>query len=225
MTVDELLERLKKLNIILTGRELAEIWNMSEENVSRMKNGNKMIKAKYLEILEKKFDITLIKNNTLAGALMKDVSYAAKINNFDSDIIKIPYWEGLPDELKIPDFTCVTAERNVIKSHWYLNPETLCIVPMVGNKMENYWYKINDNDILIIDTSHNFIMGNGVYFATSQNNTRFWIREMQILVNNDVEFKGFAPSGNTTRVMTKKQLEDVDFKIIGKVIKNVSFRL
>lgn len=96
---------------------------------------------------------------------------------------------------------------------------------MVGNKMTNYWYRINDNDILIIDTSHNYIMGNGVYFATSENNTRFWVREMQILVNNDVEFKGFAPSGNTTRVVTKKQLEDVDFKIIGKVIKNVSFRL
>ena len=37
MTVDELLETLKKLNIFLTGRELAKIWGMSEENVNKVK--------------------------------------------------------------------------------------------------------------------------------------------------------------------------------------------
>ena len=96
---------------------------------------------------------------------------------------------------------------------------------MVGDKLTNYWYRINDSDILIIDTSHNYIMGNGVYFATSQNDTRFWIREMQNLINDDVQIKGYAPSGDTIKVFTKQQLEEVDFKLIGKVIKNVSFRL
>ena len=79
MTVDELLERLKKLNIILTGRDLAQIWGMSEENVSRMKSANKFIKAKYLEILEKKFDISLIIHPTLAEALAE-----APLTKFDS---------------------------------------------------------------------------------------------------------------------------------------------
>ena len=91
--------------------------------------------------------------------------------------------------------------------------------------MSKYWYPINNGDILIINTAQNYIMGNGVYFATSQNNTRFWVREMQTLVNGDVEFKGFSPSGNTTRILSKPELEAADFKIIGKVIKNVSFRL
>lgn len=52
----------------------------------------------------------------------------------------------------------------------------LCIVPMVGDKMSRYWYPIFNGNILIIDTSQNQIMGNGVYFATSRNNTRFWIK-------------------------------------------------
>lgn len=142
-----------------------------------------------------------------------------------ADIIQIPYWSGLPEELKHPEYTCVMAQRISIEQGWELKPENLCIVPMVGDKMVNYWYKINDGDILIIDTSKNHISGNGVYFATSQNNTRFWIREMQVLVNNDVEFKGFAPSGNTVRVVSREDLEKVGFRIVGKVIKNVSFRL
>ena len=142
-----------------------------------------------------------------------------------NNIINIPYWENLPKEFRIPDFTCVTAERDVIKNHWSLDPESLRIIPMLGDKMSNYWYKINDNDILIIDISHNYIMGNGVYFATSQNNTRFWIREMQILINGDTQIKGYSPSGDTVKVFSKQELDNVDFKLIGKVIKNVSFRL
>ena len=223
MTFEELLKQLKKLNIILSGRDFAAIWNMSEENVSRMKNGNKVIKSKYIEAIEKKFDISLIKHPTIAEALANNISYAAKINT-DDDIIKIPYWEGLPNDLKTDDVP-VIVPADIINKHWCLNPEKIRVVPMVGDKMANYWYRINNNDVLIIDTSHNFIRGNGVYFATSRNNTHFWVREMQALINDDIQIKSFAPSGEVTKVFTPSLLKEVDFKVIGKVVKNVSFRL
>lgn len=216
MRYNVLIERLQNLTKDKANiKEIADIIGVPARTLYTRGQRNSNFTLEEIIQIENYYNISLRQNDT---------SFAAKIYPPD-DIIKIPYWSGLPDELKIPDFTCVTAERNVIKNHWYLNPDSLCIVPMFGNKMANYWYKINDSDILIIDTSHNKIVGNGVYFATSQNNTRFWIREMQNLINNDVEFKAFSPSGNTTRVMTKQQLEEVDFKVIGKVIKNVSFRL
>lgn len=216
MRYNVLIERLQNLTKDKANiKEIADIIGVPARTLYTRGQRNSNFALEEIIQIENYYNISLRQN---------DASYAAKIYPPD-DIIKIPYWSGLPDELKIPDFTCVTAERNVIKNHWYLNPDSLCIVPMFGNKMANYWYKINDSDILIIDTSHNKIVGNGVYFATSQNNTRFWIREMQNLINNDVEFKAFSPSGNTTRVMTKQQLEEVDFKVIGKVVKNVSFRL
>ena len=230
MVIDELLEHLKKLNIILTGRDLAAIWSMSEENVSRMKNGNKPIKAKYLEILEKKFDISLIKIPTLAEALMEGTPYqpafAAKIPLPD-DVIEIPYWQGLPDELKHPEYTFVLAQRASIEQGWNLKPENLCIIVMNGDTMENYWYKIRNNDVLIVDTSEIGVNanGSGVYFATSRNNSMFWVREMQALYNGDIEFRSYSPSGVKTKVLTQQELANSDFKIIGKVIKNVSFRL
>ena len=218
MLLDEYLHDLQKsTKEKITYERVAKVLNLKGKQAVGMRIARKQeLKDWERELLDGEF-----KN---PKSTQTKFACAAKINPSE-EIIKIPYWDGLPDELKIPDFTCVTAERNVIKNHWYLNPDSLCIVPMFGNKMANYWYKINDSGILIIDTSHNKIVGDGVYFATSQNNTRFWVREMQNLINNDVEFKAFSPSGNTTRVMTKQELDDVDFKVIGKVIKNVSFRL
>ena len=179
------------------------------------------LKEEEFNVLEKKYKSN---QNMIQMKQQEQVSYAAKVDVPD-DIIEIPYWEELPENLKHPEYSFVLAQRTSIEQGWGLEAENLRIVPMVGDKMTHYWYPIFNRDILIIDISQNHISGNGVYFATSQNNTRFWIREMQVLVNNDVEFKGFAPSGNTTRVLTHRQLEDVNFKIIGKVIKNVSFRL
>ena len=201
----------------ITYEKVAKVLKLKGKQAVSMRITRKQeLKDWEIELLDKEFKYCTTSTQNIA--------FAAKVN-IQEDILKIPYWNGLPDDLKNTDFTCVTAERNVIQNHWNLNPDDLFIVPMVGDKMTNYWYKILPNDILIIDTSHNHIVGNGVYFATSQKNTRFWIREMQALINNDIQIKGFAPSGETTKIFTQEQLKEVDFKIIGKVIKNVSFRL
>ena len=149
-----------------------------------------------------------------------------KVNNFlENEHVEIPYWEELPDSMKHPEYNYVLAQKTSIQNGWGLEAENLRIIPMVGDKMSNYWYPIKSGDIIIIDVSQNQIMGNGVYFATSRNNTYYWIREMQRLFNESVEFKGYSPSGNTTKTLTLEQLQEADFRLIGKVIKNVSFRL
>lgn len=210
MLIDEKIQEIQKLTKRkITYAEIGRVFGLTRSAVQ-----NWALRKKHLEEYQiQKLDETFLKQND------------TKEEKQNNDIVKIPYWSQLPEELKNPDFTCVTAERKVILNHWYLQPEDLCIVPMVGDKMERYWYPINNGDILIVDLSQHHIRGNGVYFATSQNNTRFWIREMQVLVNNNIEFKGFAPSGETVRTLTQEELNKVDFKIIGKVIKNVSFRL
>jgi hypothetical protein len=222
MKYSVVLERLQNLiNYIPDQSELCRITGVKQSTMSNRSSRNSDFSSDEIVMLNEYYNINLFTNSKLEGGMQNVKFYPVNV----SEIVEIPYWEGLPDDLKVLNVDYVTAEKNFIQTHWYIEPESLRIVPMVGNKMYNYWYKINDNDVLIIDTSHNFIRGNGVYFATSRNNTRFWVREMQVLYNDDVEFKGFAPSGNTTRVLNKKQLEEVDFKVIGKVIKNVSFRL
>ena len=206
--IQDIIQKLTKAKI--TQIDIAEALGCGRSNISLRSKNNSRLTFEEIKKIEQYFNISLNNQQTLQT---------------DSDIINIPYWSELPEELKHPEYPYVLAQRVSIKKGWNVKPENLCIVPMVGDKLSKYWYPINDGDILIIDTSHNFIRGNGVYFATSRNNTRFWVREMQVLVNDDVELKGFAPSGETTRVLTRQQLEDVGFRIVGKVIKNVSFRL
>ena len=206
----------------LTQEELGNILGYTKQHIGRIESGQSKLSEEKIDILKQHFPFALQNNTNKESQIIGSVTLKPNPSN---EIIKIPYWSELPEELKNPDFSCVPAERKVIENHWYLEPENLCIVPMVGNKMQNYWYPMADGDILIVNTKQNYIMGNGVYFATSRNNTRFWVREMQVLVNDDIEFKGFAPSGETTKTLSKQELADVGFKIIGKVIKNVSFKL
>lgn len=188
--------------------EISHALETSAQNFNKKyKNPNSEVTLTDIEKVEHFFNIQLIGST------------------HTTDRIEISYWNELPENLKNPKIMSVWFDREIIENAWGMSAEHLCIIPMVGDKMTHYWYPIYNNDILIVDTNQDYIMGNGVYFATSRNNSRFWIREMQILINNDVQVKGFSPSGETTKVISAETLKEADFKIIGKVIKNVSFRL
>lgn len=200
--------------------DISRLVGISTQTMSSIMNGKSKPNWDFLTVVNKELDVNL--NWLIAN---DGEPYKTKQPLLTTDRIEISYWEELPENLKNPKIMSVWFDREIIENAWGMSAEHLCIIPMVGDKMAHYWYPIYNNDILIVDTSQDYIMGNGVYFATSRNNTRFWIREMQILINNDVQVKGFAPSGDTTKVISADTLKEADFKIIGKVIKNVSFRL
>ena len=210
MLIDEKIQEIQNLTKKkITYAEIANIFGLTRSAVQNWA----MRKRELDEYQIKKIDEYFLKQNeTLCNS---------------DDAIKIPYWSDLPEELKHKEYSYVLAQRASIEQGWNLKPESLCITVMNGDTMENYWYKIRNNDILIIDTNETQINanGSGVYFATSRNNSMFWIREMQALYNGDIEFHSYAPSGVKTRVLTQQQLQEADFRVIGKVIKNVSFRL
>lgn len=193
--------------------ELGRVLGVSRANINYKKQANVLLSDEDVKKIETYYNINLTSDSP------------NNILPFPGDRIEINYWPELPDELKNPKIVSVWFDREIIENAWGMSAEHLCIVPMVGDKMARYWYPIRPNDMLIVDTSQDHIMGNGVYFATSRNNSRFWIREMQALINDDIQIKGFAPSGDTIKVFTQEQLNEFDFKLIGKVVKNVSFRL
>lgn len=197
--------------------EIGMALGLAQTAISGRANRNSNFNDEEVEKIEKHFKVTILEDGMKALTLMPLGGTV--------DRVEIGYWEELPDDLKKSKVQSVWFDREIIENDWEMNPDNLRIIPMIGDKMTHYWYPIYNNDILIVDTNQDYIMGNGVYFATSRNNTRFWIREMQVLINDDIQVKGYAPSGETTKVFKPEQLKDVDFKIIGKVIKNVSFRL
>ena len=211
------LQKLTKSKVTLTG--IGKALGTGRSNISGRAKHESQVTPKELALIENAYNVKLNFEEQNEQSLHSQKSLVI------GDRIEIPYWNELPEELKNPKIASVWFDREIIENDWKISPEHLCIIPMIGDKMTNYWYPIRNNDILMIDTSQSYIMGNGVYFATSRNNTRFWIREMQILLDQTMEINGFAPSGNTRKVFTNPDLQQADFKIIGKVIKNVSFRL
>ena len=195
--------------------ELGRVLGVSRANINYKKQANVLLSDEDVKKIETYYNVILLDGGVKTLAMMP-------LNN---DRIEIGYWSELPEELKKTKIQSVWFDREIIENDWEMEAKDLCIIPMIGDKMSRYWYPIFNGNILIVDTSQDYIMGNGVYFATSRNNTRFWIREMQVLINDDIQIKGYAPSGDTVKVFNKQQLDEVGFKIIGKVIKNVSFRL
>lgn len=221
MNITELQEKLKELNITMSARKISQIWGMDEASFSRKKRLGSDIKYENLLQLEQYLNINLTSINH-----QKSINKTSIINQMPViDRIEITYWSELPEELKNPNIVSCWFDREVIENSWGMSAEHLSIITMVGDKMSRYWYPIRSGDILIIDTSQNHIMDNGVYFATSQNNTRFWIREMTEQLDGSIEFRAYPQNEIITKVYTKQQLNDVGFRVIGKVIKNVSLKL
>lgn len=202
---------------------IAEIISQRKENITYEKFGSA------LHLTRQRIGQML--NETLSNEqLFKLENYFnvkltnVKLETVEQKLVNIPYWSEIPEYLRDEDFDCVPVPRKVIVNKWKLNPENLYIVPVVDDGMNEYWYKIFKDDVLIIDTSENYVNSFGVYFATSQNNTRFWIREIDILANETIEFHRYTEE-KIIKTYTRQELQEVDFRVIGKVIKNVSFRL
>lgn len=213
ITIIELQSTLQKLmNRRVSYTEIGYALGTGRSNISKRVSEGSKIKDYELVKIEQYFNVDFGKQT---------------VNNFstDNDIIKIPYIDWLPEEMKNPKYPDVVS-RSISIDDWG-KIESLRIVAMNGNSLENYWYKIQNKDVLLIDTSETKVNadGRGVYFATSQNNTKFWIREMTEQLDGSIEFRAYPQNEIITKVYTKQQLNDVGFRVIGKVIKNVSLKL
>lgn len=198
---------LKKQKI--TYEQLGHALNLTRQRIGQMLENE--LSELQLYKLENYFDINLT---------------AVKSNASENEIIKIPYIDWLPEEMKNPKYSYVPAQRMSLYD-WSADIDSLRIVAMNGDKMEFFWYRIRNKDVLLVDTSERKVNnnGSGVYFATSRGKTKFWIREMTETIDDGIEFRAYAPSGDTVRSYTKQQLIDADFRILGRVIKNVSLTI
>lgn len=215
MLYDELLDYLQNLiQSKVTQEEIGNALNVSKQAIAKKKASGYDFPS---------FEIEKIKNYLFNKGLQN----STKIDNgFSmSDRIEIQYWPELPDKLKNPKIRSVWFDREVIENKWFVNPEKLFIIPMLGDALSTFWYRINDGDLLIINTEHNEVIESAIYFATSKNNTMYWIREIDILANDIIEFHRYTQGGKIVKSYSREELKNLDFQIIGQVIKNISFRI
>lgn len=191
--------------------EAANILNVTPMAVSKRVNKNSELKVSELIKLQEATGCNLLGNSSY------DVS-----KRRERVEIKYLYLTDTWDEkLKNPLVTSVWLDRELITNIWRKNPDDLRIVKMIGDRMCGGEYPLNNDDILIVDISEKEIINSGIYIFTTQDDENVFINTVEKKIDGGVRFT-FFNKYYPDKVYTLQQLQDLDFKIIGKVIKNLS---
>lgn len=142
----------------------------------------------------------------------------------------IPYWDGCPvcaERIKDNQITSLLLDSELIINKLNCEPSALKIIAMPGEEMNGGVYPIRNGDILLIDTSKTDLTESGVFFITTQNCTKVLVRRLLETMTGDV----FSSCDNpmykeiVDKMWSREELEEMDFKVIGKVIKNMSYTI
>lgn len=142
--------------------------------------------------------------------------------------ITIQYWNDCDinsEKIINPCFSELLLDMQKVIHTYKKNPENLKFIAMPGDEMDGGVFPIKNNDLLVIDISINDTSSTGVYFC--QNNSSIFVRRITELVGEGIYISVDNPlySDILNGRMTYQELEDVGFKVIGKVIGNESIRL
>lgn len=163
----------------------------------------------------------------------EDDNVSIESANNNSDVFAIPYWEGCNecfDRLKRDDFRDLKLDIELI-NRWNVKPEDLRIIAMPGEEMNGGEMPIANKDLLVIDISRNNPYESGVFFVTSHNCQRVYVRRLMETLNEKGESVIFSTVDNVIykkaieKFWTKEMREEADIRIIGRVITNAIYTI
>lgn len=142
---------------------------------------------------------------------------------------KINYWDGCStnqEKIINPLYTELIVDLQRVINVWNCNPADLCIIAMPGEEMNGGCYPIKNNDLLIIDKSQTDISSAGIYFYTTNNHSCVFVRRVMEKMKGHYMFtcdnQNYSVLNST---YSMQELEEMDFKVIGRFVANESFRV
>ena len=205
----------------VTRNQIGSVIGLSRQTVHR--NKDRKLEEKDIIKLEKEFDISIPRTYSIIERATSDKDLSRRF-------VDIPYWHDEKCEnqkIKDKSVTSIVLDLELITHKLNCKPENLRIIAMPGEEMDGGTYPLKNGDILLIDTSQKDYSNSGVYFVTTQNNKMVFVRRLLELmygsISSSVDNPIYAPQVNKT--LSQKQLEEIDFKIIGRVIKNLSLKI
>lgn len=141
----------------------------------------------------------------------------------------IPYYDDSDfDKEKItnPHFTELLLDLQKVISVYGANPDDLRFISMIGDEMDGGIFPIKNNDLLVINTSITDLSTTGIYFCKT--NYGLFVRRITQLISDGAIYCT-VDNPMYTEILSKKftidRLEEMGFKVLGKVIGNESIRL
>lgn len=209
----------------VTHEEISEI--LQKNGINTMANALRLrymrdgyLNEKENEIIEKHFGFLTGNVDLLSFTPVDNDSCTC------SEQAEIKYIECLPEEAKLPEITSIHVDLELVENHWHRKPENLRIIPMQGDSLVGYTYPIYNRDVLMIDINSNVPSREGIYAYSARNNTLFFVAKLSQSMDGTIKVEKFESNGEVNEfLVTPEAQKDLDFKILGRVVKNVSWTL
>lgn len=192
-----------KTGKIISVTEIASKLGFSRQYVDKIKMND--VLPEHIKALELKYGMTFQNRITSADAV--EIKY-----------LEIP---SLMNTIKNPDITSIWLDRELIHNKWRKNEKDLRIIQMPGDTMDNGEYSLKDGDILVIDTTVNNPQRSGIFAYTTQNNTLIFVNGLKQRPDGNVKFYYLNKTYDEV-IYRPEQLKEMGFKVIGKLVKNMS---
>lgn len=231
-----------------TQTEIAEILGTNQSTIANRARRNSDFKMDEIEKIESHYEIRFVRGmggNYTAFRTCEDENSKIEahrlveqfINNIENKKntsvcpscdgqIDVPYLECLPEEAKLPEIPSIRVDIKLVVNHWLRKPENLRIIPMQGDSLSSYIYPINNRDVLMIDINSKVPTREGIYAYSAKNNTLFFVAKLSQNMDGTIKIEKFEKNGDvTSKSITPEEQKEVDFKVIGRVVKNVTWTL
>lgn len=227
MNYAELFEALMlQLGYKPSAQQIADIIGLSRQSVyTRSQRPDQKFTLEELLKIEQALNVELVNKSLKLSNLNLTIPQENE-TKLKGRSYSIQYWEGECAELiKKDGVDDVNIDLQIIINEWKLKPENLIFIAMPGDEMNGGDYPLKNGDILIIDTSQTDIATSGIYFITTQDSKRVFVRRLVELMNGDVVVSVDNPvyAQFVNKTLTMEHLEVMDFKVVGRVVKNMSY--
>ncbi len=207
-----------RLELKMSQGDFARKINIIQQQLSKYERGENKPSAEFLTKLVKEINVNI--NWLLTGEGEMFIT-----PKFNPDVVEIEYYENpaLTDIIRNPDIKSVWLDKNLIRNIWRKNEKNLKILQMPGDYMRGRLndFTINNKDIVLIDTSSTNVSLSGIYAYTTQNEQFLFIKAIQRLANGALKFN-INNENYQCSTYYPDELKKIDFKVLGRVVKNLS---
>lgn len=205
-------------------KELIEKANITQAEAARILNVSNMAISK--RILNPKSEAKVSEMQKIEQSIGKSLYHGApKYDQVQIKYIQIP---GISDAIIKSSFVKerLQFDREIVENAWNRVPENQRIIKMRGDKMETGLYPLRNNDILVIDISQNNVADSGIYLYSTEVNG-----EKEVFINNVnkrpdgcLRMSYFNPKYEEI-IYSPEELVNMNFKVIARVVKNLSLTI
>ena len=217
-------ERIKQIRLELgmSQGDFANEINVVQQQLSKYERGENKPSADFLIKLIEKINVNVNWLLTGKGTMFNVVS--ANFNR--ADAVEIKYYENptLIETIKNPEITSIWIDRELVHNVWRKHESDLRIIQMPGDNMQggHNYFTITNKDIVLIDMLSRNVSLSGIYAYTTQNEKYIFIKAIQRVADGSIKFWS-TNSNYQSVILTQEQLDKIGFKVLGRVVKNLSF--